>query len=63
MTTHITRAGGNVFADLGFEREEAAGLKAESQRIIFEKLAIKGSLDGRSSRMDCREEAQASRSC
>lgn len=41
---HITPADGNVFADLGFEREEAAVLKAESQRIISEKLAIKDSL-------------------
>lgn len=41
---HITAVGGNVFADLGFEPEEAAILKAESQRIISEKLAIKDSL-------------------
>jgi predicted XRE-type DNA-binding protein len=41
---HITPAGGNVFADLGFEPKEAAALKAESQRIIAEKLAIKESL-------------------
>lgn len=40
---HITPVG-NVFADLGFEPEEAAALKAESQRIISEKLAIKDSL-------------------
>jgi predicted XRE-type DNA-binding protein len=41
---HITPVGGNVFADLGFEPEEAAALKAESQRIISEKLVIKDSL-------------------
>lgn len=41
---HITPAGGNVFADLGFEPAEAAALKAKSQRIISEKLAIKDSL-------------------
>jgi predicted XRE-type DNA-binding protein len=41
---HITPVGGNVFADLAFEPEEAAALKAESQRIISEKLAIKDSL-------------------
>jgi len=35
---------GNVFADLGFEPQEAAALTAESQRIIFAKLAIKESL-------------------
>jgi predicted XRE-type DNA-binding protein len=40
-TAHITPAGGNVFADLGFDHQEAAALKAESQRIIAEKLAIK----------------------
>lgn len=31
---HITPVGGNVFADLGFEPEEAASLQAESKRII-----------------------------
>lgn len=44
QSMHITPAGGNVFADLGFEPAEAAALKAESQRIISEKLAIKHSL-------------------
>jgi len=33
-----------VFADLGFEQEEAAALKDESQRIISEKRAIKDAL-------------------
>ena len=42
---HITPVGGNVFADLGFEPEEAAALKAESQRIISEKLAIERPAD------------------
>lgn len=42
--THITPVGGNIFADLGFEPKEAAALKAESDRIISERLAIKGSL-------------------
>jgi predicted XRE-type DNA-binding protein len=41
---HITPVGGNVFADLGFDPKEAAALKAESNRIISEKLAIKESL-------------------
>ena len=41
---HITPAGGNVFSDLGFPPEEAAALKAKSDRIISEKLAIKESL-------------------
>lgn len=43
-SAHITPVGGNVFADLGFEPEEAAALKVESQRFISEKLAIKDSL-------------------
>jgi predicted XRE-type DNA-binding protein len=41
---HITPVGGNVFADLGFEPAEAAALKAQSRRIISEKMAIKDSL-------------------
>jgi len=41
---HITPADGNVFADLGFAPEEAAKLKAQSQRIISVKLALKDSL-------------------
>ncbi|PKY09942.1 XRE family transcriptional regulator [Acidithiobacillus marinus] len=44
QSMHITPVGGNVFADLGFAPEEAATLKAESQRIISEKLSIKYSL-------------------
>jgi len=41
---HVTPAGGNVFADLAFEPKEASALKAESQRIISAKLAIKNNL-------------------
>lgn len=41
---HVTRAGGNVFADLGFEPDEAARLQVESRRLISEKLAIKEAL-------------------
>lgn len=44
QSMHITPVGGNAFADLGFEAEEAAALKAESQCIISVKLAIKESL-------------------
>lgn len=40
----VTPSCGNVFADLGFEPEEAAALKEQSARIISEKLAIKDSL-------------------
>lgn len=38
---HKTPVGGNVFADLGFDAKEATLLKAESNRVISEKLAIK----------------------
>ncbi len=41
---HITPIGGNVFADLGFDPKETAALKAESQRVVSEKLAVKESL-------------------
>ncbi len=41
---HVTPADGNVFLDLGFSPKEAAALKADSQRIISGKLAIKESL-------------------
>lgn len=40
VITHITPAGGNVFADLGFPPEEAAALLAESDRRIAEKVGI-----------------------
>ncbi len=40
----VTSSCGNVFADLGFEPEEAAALKEQSRRIISEKLTIKDSL-------------------
>lgn len=43
-SAHITPVGGNVFADLGFEPNEAVALKAKSQQIISEKLSIKESL-------------------
>ncbi len=45
-TMHITPVGGNIFADLGFEPEEAARLLAETDKVISEKLAIKESLMG-----------------
>lgn len=41
---HTTPVGGNIFEDLGFEPEDAAALKAESQRRIADMLAIKDSL-------------------
>lgn len=44
IITHVTPVGGNIFADLGFESDEAAKLLAETDAIISEKLAIKDSL-------------------
>jgi predicted XRE-type DNA-binding protein len=41
---HITPAGGNVFAELGFESTEAAALLDQSQKAIAKKLAIKAQL-------------------
>jgi predicted XRE-type DNA-binding protein len=41
---HITPAGANIFADLGFEPKEAVKLLDESNKIISEKLSIKESL-------------------
>lgn len=41
---HITPAGANIFADLGFEPKEADKLLDESNKIISEKLSIKESL-------------------
>ena len=45
-SARITPAGGNVFADLGFEPAEAQALQAQSQRIISDKIAIKEKLMG-----------------
>ena len=41
---HITPAGGNVFADLGFPPQEARRLKAQSRKIISEKSKLKQQL-------------------
>lgn len=43
-SSHITPAGGNIFLDLGFSKEEAERLLAESDRMIDQKLAIKQQL-------------------
>ncbi len=43
---HVTPADGNVFLDLGFEPEEAARLKAASDREIAQQIAIKEKLRG-----------------
>ncbi|MBF7979774.1 MULTISPECIES: helix-turn-helix domain-containing protein [Rahnella] len=41
---HITPAGGNVFADLGFSDDEAQALHAESQQKIAQTIALKEQL-------------------
>ena len=41
---HITPAGGNVFADLGFDKAEAKALQAQTREVIAKKLAIKTQL-------------------
>lgn len=41
---HITPAGGNVFADLGFNPVEAKALQAQVREVIAKKLAIKKQL-------------------
>ena len=40
-SAHITPAGGNIFADLGFEKEDAELLLGDADRRISDKLAIK----------------------
>ena len=44
-TTHVTPAGGNVFADLGFQPAEAAELKARSDARIRAQLAQQAQAD------------------
>ena len=46
--SHITPADGNVFADLGFDADEAVTLLAETDKAISEKLAIKETMKDRS---------------
>ena len=41
---HITPVGGNVFADLGFDKAEAKALQAQTREVIAKKLAIKTQL-------------------
>jgi hypothetical protein len=42
QSAHITPAGGNVFADLGFGSQEAAMLKEKSEQLILKKLRKPG---------------------
>lgn len=43
-TGHITPIGGNVFADLGFDKAEATALQQQTREVIAKKLAIKTQL-------------------
>ena len=43
---HVTKAGGNIFLDLGFAPKEARRLHDESQRSIKASIAIKQQLMG-----------------
>jgi predicted XRE-type DNA-binding protein len=43
-SAHVTTIDGNIFSDLGFESDEALFLRAESMRVISEKLAVKETL-------------------
>lgn len=38
-SSHVTQVGGNVFADLGFEPDDALALQAESRRLIAQATA------------------------
>ena len=44
VSAHITPAGGNVFADLGFSAVEAKALQAQVREVVAKKLAIKKQL-------------------
>lgn len=46
IVEHITPGDGNIFLDLGFEPEEAARLKADSDRQIAQCEALKEQLRG-----------------
>lgn len=41
---HITTAGGNVFADLGFNKAEAKARQVQTREVIAKKLVIKTQL-------------------
>ncbi|CAI1730502.1 MULTISPECIES: helix-turn-helix domain-containing protein [Serratia] len=43
---HVTPAGGNVFADLGFSADEARQLQAQSNAEIAQLIALKKQLMG-----------------
>ena len=44
LTTYITPFEGNIFADMGFEPDEAKALLTDADQRISEKIAIKESL-------------------
>ena len=45
QSSYVTPVGGNVFADLGFNPEEAVRLKAKSAKIIAERIALVHAMD------------------
>lgn len=40
-SAHVTPVGGNIFSDLGFAPEEAKALKARTDRVVAEKIALR----------------------
>ncbi len=44
VSAHITKVGGNVFADLGFSAVEAKALQMQARKVIAKKLDIKKQL-------------------
>ncbi len=44
VSAHITKVGGNVFADLDFSAVEAKALQTQVRKVIAKKLAIKKQL-------------------
>ena len=61
-SAHITPAGGNVFADLGFSLTEAKALQAQVREVIAKKVAIKKATDGLFGRLDGARKAHPSQS-
>lgn len=51
--THVTPRGGNVFADLGFDSEEAANLKLRSDLMMQLSAFIRRGSDPEGSRRGC----------
>lgn len=52
--THITKSGGNIFLELGFDEEEAVLFNTQSQKSINDAQVLKRTVDEWISTMDCR---------